>query len=171
MVDSLACEWKARHRLWLDFVRGIANGVSAGNDLPIGPSRPSLIPGDFSTPSQEAQKVVLCSPHPDDEALVSALALRLRIEDDAEIVNCAVTLGSNASERPRRLSEVEASCRALGFRLGTTAIPSKGCLSVGPQLENLQGVAATQVATSFRPAVERLGKMEDHFRVCAGCQA
>ncbi len=117
MANSVSSEWKGRHRLWLDFVQGIADGVSAGNNLPTGPSPTPLIPHHFPTPRQGAPKVVLCSPHPDDEALVSALALRLRIEDDAEIVNCAVTLGSEVREKPRRLSEVQASCLALGFRL------------------------------------------------------
>ncbi len=49
--------------------------------------------------------------------MVGALALRLRIESGAEILNCAITLGGKKAERTRRLVEIESSCRALGFRL------------------------------------------------------
>jgi len=61
--------------------------------------------------------VVICSPHPDDEALIGALPLRLRLESGAMVTNCAMTFGSNLEQRPRRLRELEASCRVLGFNL------------------------------------------------------
>jgi LmbE family N-acetylglucosaminyl deacetylase len=69
-------------------------------------------------------KVVVCSPHPDDEALVGALPLRLRLETGARVTDCAITLGSNLSQRARRLRELESACRALGFELIVPLHPS-----------------------------------------------
>ena len=54
-------------------------------------------------------KVVVCSPHPDDESLVGALPLRLLRECGAKVTNCAITLGSNAAQRERRLRELKAA--------------------------------------------------------------
>jgi len=62
-------------------------------------------------------KAILCSPHPDDEAQVGGLALRLRLEAGVPVLNCAITLGSNPDERKRRLEELESSCGVLGFHL------------------------------------------------------
>jgi len=62
-------------------------------------------------------KVVYCAPHPDDESLSGALALRLRLEAGARVTNIAITLGSDAGQKTRRLRELESACRALGFQL------------------------------------------------------
>jgi LmbE family N-acetylglucosaminyl deacetylase len=69
-------------------------------------------------------KVVVCSPHPDDEALVGALPLRLRLETGAQVTDGAITLGSNLSQRARRLRELESACRALGFDVIVPLHPS-----------------------------------------------
>lgn len=61
--------------------------------------------------------VLLFSPHPDDEALVGGLPLRLAREAGLNVVNVAVTLGSRVEERAVRLLEAERSCALLGFGL------------------------------------------------------
>jgi len=64
-----------------------------------------------------APVALLFSPHPDDEVITGALALRLQQEVGARVVNVAVTLGSNAARRDARRREVENACKILGWDL------------------------------------------------------
>lgn len=65
-------------------------------------------------PSTNLGTVLVFSPHPDDESIVGGLALRL-LGAGYKVINVAVTLGSNVSQRPRRRQELTAACRYLGF--------------------------------------------------------
>ncbi len=56
-------------------------------------------------------------PHPDDECITGALALRLRRECGARVVTIAVTLGSNPARKEARREELRAACALLGFEL------------------------------------------------------
>ncbi len=117
MAQNARSPWEKRHQQWLDFVLKIADAFQAGRAIPLGPSSTPLVaPTPFST-SVRSTTILVASPHPDDEALISALPLRLRIETGARVVNCAVTLGSDLSQRARRRAELESSCCALGFDL------------------------------------------------------
>jgi LmbE family N-acetylglucosaminyl deacetylase len=116
--------WRVRHRRWLRYVRRAVKVMEVGNRIPLGPSgRPLVSPASCAAEGQPV-KVVVCSPHPDDEALVGALPLRLRLETGARVTDCAITLGSNLSQRARRLRELESACRALGFELIVPLHPS-----------------------------------------------
>lgn len=64
-----------------------------------------------------APKVLIFSPHPDDECITGGLALRLLREAKWNIINVAVTLGSNRARRAARMAELQAACRLLGFSL------------------------------------------------------
>lgn len=63
--------------------------------------------------------VMILSPHPDDECIVGSLALRLQKENNAHIVNVAVTLGSNEKRQKARLKELEAACELLEMEIVT----------------------------------------------------
>jgi LmbE family N-acetylglucosaminyl deacetylase len=63
----------------------------------------------------DAPCCLMLSPHPDDECIVGALALRLRREAGWRVINCAVTLGSRLERRQARLAELQAACRRLDF--------------------------------------------------------
>jgi LmbE family N-acetylglucosaminyl deacetylase len=64
-----------------------------------------------------APTALIFSPHPDDECIVGGLALRLSREAKWNILNIAVTLGSNRSRRKARLYELKGACNYLGFGL------------------------------------------------------
>lgn len=57
--------------------------------------------------------VMILSPHPDDECISGALALRLMHENNAHIVNVAVTLGSNKDRQEERRKELLNACGEL----------------------------------------------------------
>lgn len=117
MANPPQAEWSKHYEDWLHFLRGCISAVDAGKQIPLGPSPALLSPPAAGKTEGKPAKVVICPPHPDDEALSGALAQRLRQDSGAEVTSVAVTLGSNVAERPRRLHEVEAACRALGFKL------------------------------------------------------
>ncbi len=58
---------------------------------------------------------LLFSAHPDDECLTGGLALRLKNEQNWQIINIAVTLGSKIERRAERKKELAGACSALGF--------------------------------------------------------
>lgn len=57
--------------------------------------------------------VMILSPHPDDESIVGSLALRLSHENNAHIINVAVTVGSNKERQKPRMKELEDACALL----------------------------------------------------------
>jgi LmbE family N-acetylglucosaminyl deacetylase len=165
MESAVHDEWYTRRRLWLRFVQQAVRTFVAGQDIKTGPSEPPLIaPGTAAYVGQE--RVVICSPHPDDEALTGALALRFRLERGISVLNIAVTLGSKAVERTRRLRELESSCHALGFRL-TVADHPNGLESVTLDGRNdstswAKKVAVlTEILTTEQPTVIFVPHEED----------
>ncbi len=79
--------------------------------------------GGFSKPcprpdvAKDAPKVLVFAPHPDDECLIGALPLRLLREKKLNVINVAVTQGSNKERQAPRLEELKAACNFLGFGL------------------------------------------------------
>ncbi len=67
--------------------------------------------------SPNAPKVLIFSPHPDDECITSGLALRLLREARWNVINVAVTLGSNRARQAARRRELQNACASLGFQL------------------------------------------------------
>jgi LmbE family N-acetylglucosaminyl deacetylase len=61
--------------------------------------------------------VLILSPHPDDESLTGTLALRLMLENNAHVINVAVTLGSKKERQKARRKELEEACELLDMDL------------------------------------------------------
>lgn len=57
--------------------------------------------------------VMILSPHPDDESIMGSLPLRLLHENNAHIVNIAVTLGSKIERQGAREIELKSACELL----------------------------------------------------------
>lgn len=99
-----------------DFVAEIAQAIRRAGSAPLGGFRTTL-----KTPlPADAPRVLLFSPHPDDEVIIGGLALRFRREANARVVNVAVTQGSNRSRRAERWTELTACCDSIGFDLVQT---------------------------------------------------
>lgn len=78
-----------------------------------------------------APKALIFSPHPDDECIIGALPLRLRREAGWDVINVAVTQGSNVARQAERLAELKNACGFIGFGLIQTA--PNGLEKVGPK--------------------------------------
>lgn len=91
--------------------------VREGKQYPLGgftaPPRPVLSP--------DAPRVLIFSPHPDDECIIGGLAVRLMREAGMRVLNVAVTQGSRPGRQAERWQELQAACDYLGFDLIGTA--------------------------------------------------
>jgi len=94
-------------------------------------------------------RLVICSPHPDDEILNGTLPLRLLQEDGVSVTDLVMTLGSDPARKKARFAELIAACRLVGFDLILVEDPlAFDCLS--PENEDEQ----------WR---ERVDLLVDHF--------
>ena len=89
------------------------NLFRTGRDYPLGGfeklEMPALAP--------DAPKMLLFSPHPDDECATGALPLRFRRDKKWNVINVAVTLGSNKQRQQERWNELQQACEYLNFDL------------------------------------------------------
>jgi LmbE family N-acetylglucosaminyl deacetylase len=96
------------------FISEHARLLQGGKKLPLGSLKRSVRP---TNKSPGAPKVLIFSPHPDDECITGGLALRLLREAKWNVINVAVTLGSKRERRAARLRELQNACASLGFGL------------------------------------------------------
>jgi LmbE family N-acetylglucosaminyl deacetylase len=103
-----------------------------------------------------APTCLIFSPHPDDEALVGGLALRLRRVHGWRVVNIAVTLGSRLDRRADRWKEAEASCAHLGFELeSSVGQPGRALERITPQAARNEPAHWQQAVLQARALIER----------------
>ena len=100
---------------WLEYVNQFADSFAHG--ARIQPSFDEVEQGPVKPFATRKHKLLICSPHPDDEALTGALPLRLSQEDDVTVCNMAITLGSDPARKEARKHELQAACEVLGFDL------------------------------------------------------
>ncbi|MBI5775270.1 MAG: PIG-L family deacetylase [Verrucomicrobia bacterium] len=99
------------------FVTEYARFAREGRGWPLGNFPPVARP---QIPS-DAPKVLIFSPHPDDEVIIGGLALRLLREARWNVINVAVTQGSNPARQAERWQELKNCCDCIGFGLVATA--------------------------------------------------
>jgi N-acetylglucosamine malate deacetylase 1 len=100
-----------------EFVADFARLTQEAKGQPLGgfviPERPR--------PAADAPKVLIFSPHPDDEVIIGGLALRLLRQSGWNVINVAVTHGSKKERQSGRLAELRDCCAYVGFDLAQTA--------------------------------------------------
>jgi len=94
-------------------VSGYVRLLKKGAACPLG----GLPPARRPKLRAKAPKVLIFAPHPDDECIIGALALRLLREARMNVINVAVTQGSNKERQAARLAELRNACDFLGFGL------------------------------------------------------
>jgi LmbE family N-acetylglucosaminyl deacetylase len=92
---------------YLDFIKNIQTNVDAAKGRSV---------SGKTNPVESDQKVLLFSPHPDDEIITGLLPLRLMREAGMQIVNVPVTFGSDPDRQVARAEELKAACAYLGFQ-------------------------------------------------------
>lgn len=108
----------------------------------------------------DAPVCLLFSPHPDDESITGALALRLRQQSGWRVVNVAVTLGSRLERRAARWAELQDSCGLLGFELVAAAQPAQG-------MDGIRVPEADANTPAWQAAVARIAALLAHYQPAA----
>jgi LmbE family N-acetylglucosaminyl deacetylase len=98
------------------FVTDCARLVKDARAFPRGGFPPAPRP----TLPADAPKALFFAPHPDDETIVGAMALRIFREAKMNLINVAVTQGSKKERQAERLAELQSACNYLGYGLQTT---------------------------------------------------
>ncbi len=98
---------------YLKFVQQIEEQFQSAKKLPAGGLEPC---GARKLPDA-APRVLLFSPHPDDECITGLLPLRLMRETGMRIINVPVTFGSNMERQPGRAEELKNACGFLGWTI------------------------------------------------------
>jgi N-acetylglucosamine malate deacetylase 1 len=129
-----------------DFVARYAQLVSHGKQLPLG-GLPGL-PSPQLAPN--APRVLIFSPHPDDEVIIGGLPLRLLREAGMRVINVAVTQGSRKDRQQERWEELSACCRYIGFDLLATT--KNG-------LENINLKTRLQSPDAWEQSVSRIAEI------------
>lgn len=101
--------------MWLEYVNRFVEAFVYGASIQVSCEEKRQAP--IHPPAFNEQKILICSPHPDDEALTGTLPLRLHQEQPASVLNIGITLGSDPAGKAARLDELTAACDVLGFNL------------------------------------------------------
>jgi len=99
------------------FINDFAAVMARARANPLG-GFPAPPPPDLPA---DAPRVLIFSPHPDDEVIIGGLPLRLLRELRWQVINVAVTQGSNPARQQERWLELTACCGHIGFSLIQTA--------------------------------------------------
>lgn len=91
---------------YLEFVESIQAGIKAARTTTVSGKTESVPAGS---------RVLLFSPHPDDECITGLLPLRLMREADRQIINIPITFGSNPKRQAGRAEELARACAYLGW--------------------------------------------------------
>lgn len=127
---------------YLKFVESIQVGVESAKGLSV----------EGKTPVVESEdKVLLFSPHPDDECITGLLPLRLMREAGMQIINVPVTFGSNIERQSGRAEELKNACAYLGWsvyqRLEATALRPAGFF------QTLEKSDVIEILKTIRPRI------------------
>ena len=98
------------------YIQGIVGLVETARSVALG----NLPPASNPPVAKDAPCALFFAPHPDDECISGGIALRLRREARMNVLNVAVTQGSNQARQAGRLRELQEACAFIGFGLLTT---------------------------------------------------
>lgn len=103
--------------------------------------------------AEDAPRVLIFSPHPDDECIIGALPLRLLREAKMRVMNVAVTQGSKKERQAERYSELQKACTFMGYELIQTA--PNGLERVNPKTRETDREFWCQSVEAIRGILER----------------
>jgi N-acetylglucosamine malate deacetylase 1 len=128
---------------YLNFVKGIQAQVASAKGV-------SVL--GKAEPVKSGPKVLLFSPHPDDECVTGLLPLRLMREAGMQIINVPVTFGSNVERQTARAEELKNACDYLGFQcLGKNSKPPRSCFQALEKRDVVEILKTTRPKVVFMP--------------------
>jgi len=113
MDVSLCFNHGVSNHSYSQYVESIAQQYLQLSGLPLPEPTPLYKPGAIS----DQPRILILSPHPDDECLMAACALRMQEEWGAQVTVVPYSYGSNVSRRVSRSQELKDALTILGFNL------------------------------------------------------
>src|SRR5687767_11818867 len=92
-------------------VQQYADLLHTGKRAPFG----GFAPLERPKTDADSPRALIFSPHPDDECIIGALPLRIMREAQFNVINVAVTQGSNKERQPARWEELKRACDYIGY--------------------------------------------------------
>ncbi len=129
-----------------NFITELSRLLRQGKSFPLGGFPPLAKP----KLAADAPRALIFSPHPDDEVIIGGLPLRLLRELKMNVINVAVTQGSNKARQQERLKELSACCDHVGFGLLQTR--ENG-------LEGINAKSRAQNPAKWSQSVERIAEI------------
>jgi N-acetylglucosamine malate deacetylase 1 len=145
------------HASFKDFAQGFVELRAKGTALRAAATKPAL----FTPPAANAPVCMVFAPHPDDEAIIAALPLRLRHEDHWRVINVPVTLGSRLDRRAARWQEMQNCCLQLGFEVASASGKA------GSGLEHTQIAHRRNDPEHWAADVQRVAKLIQKYEPAA----
>lgn len=125
---------------YLTFVESIQAGLEKAKGLRV---------SGKTAPVESDQKILLFSPHPDDECITGLLPLRLMREAGMQIINVPVTFGSNIERQRGRAEELENACGFLGWDIYPRAGNAAGVIN----FQTLEKADVIEILKTVQPTV------------------
>lgn len=119
---------------YLEFVQNIEAGIRRAEGVSVSGKTQAV---------ESESKILLFSPHPDDECIMGLLPLRLMRETGRQIINIPVTFGSNVERQAARAVELENACGYLGWDIHRAR----------EDFQSLDTDSVAHILASFRPEV------------------
>lgn len=119
---------------YLKFVESVESGIESARGLSV---------SGRTEPVTSEPRVLLFSPHPDDECIMGLLPLRLMREAGMSIINIPVTYGSKKERQAGRARELENACAYLGWPVS----------SAKAGFQALEVPDVVQVLEQYRPEI------------------
>jgi LmbE family N-acetylglucosaminyl deacetylase len=143
-------EMNPYHHLVSEYTRLLKEGKS----YPLGGFRSAFKP----TVASGAPTALIFSPHPDDECIIGAMPLRLFREAGMNVVNVAVTQGSNRARQAERFQELQNACNFIGYGLVQTSPHGLEKVNTNARAQNKEQWAQSvkiisDILVSHRPRV------------------
>jgi LmbE family N-acetylglucosaminyl deacetylase len=98
---------------YYNIIQQYADLLRSGKRAPFG----GFSPLDRPRTDEDSPRALIFSPHPDDECIIGALPLRIMREAHFNVINAAVTQGSNKERQPARFEELKRACDYIGYGL------------------------------------------------------
>ena len=132
---------------YTSYVHGIARLMTEARAFPLGGfPRPEVTPL-----APDAPRVLVFSPHPDDESIIGALPLRLRRELACDVRVVAVTQGSREDRQLARFKEMQGACGYLSWSLVPTG--PRGLVNINPKGRETRPAEWAQSVATIRALI------------------
>lgn len=98
---------------YLNYINTLTAAYDEAKELPLG----GIAPCEKPEIAEDAPKVVMFAPHPDDECIQGGVAIRLFRDSKMRVIDVPVTYGSNVARKQGRKDELKNAMNYVGWEI------------------------------------------------------